>query len=218
MEVLVAQSCPTLFGEGSGHVRMRAGRGEAAGKGRCELTPATSSDHSLQAFHLLWVPPPFSRSLVPMGPPTFESVEEEWVTPWLPGGYDLSRVGPRGGVGDLSKVAQRVGGRTGRTSPRPPGPPQASHSHHLSPQGPYLTKLVRELQHTPPWQALGSGHSGGWRSWGTGPQTVAQLECGVTSWAGRDGCGGAAAAVASSGSLCAPLPADFGSRSSHDFQ
>ena len=37
--MLVTQSCPTLFGEGLGHVRMGASRGDAAGKGRCELTP-----------------------------------------------------------------------------------------------------------------------------------------------------------------------------------
>lgn len=41
----LAQAHPAGFvlciqsGEGSGHVRMGAGRGEAAGEGRCELTP-----------------------------------------------------------------------------------------------------------------------------------------------------------------------------------
>lgn len=43
-----------------------ASRGEAAGKGRCDLTPPLPpSGHGLQAFRLLSVPSPFSRSLVP---------------------------------------------------------------------------------------------------------------------------------------------------------
>ena len=80
-------------------------------------------------------------------------------------------------MGDLSKVTQRAGGRTG-THTRPPGPPQASHSQHLSPQGPYLTKLVRSysiLLLDRHWEA-GTQEAGGagaqvlkrWHSWSVG--------------------------------------------------
>ena len=80
---------------------------------------------------------------------------------------------------DLSKVTQKVGGRTG-THTRPPGPPQEPHSQHLSPQGPQPTRLVRGL-----WQIFLLD-----RHWGGGTQEAsragAQAPQGWPCWGGGD--------------------------------
>lgn len=46
---------------GQGNLRWGAAGGEAAGRGRCELTASLPLGSGLQAFHLLSALPPFSR-------------------------------------------------------------------------------------------------------------------------------------------------------------
>lgn len=53
---------------GQGNLRWGATGGEAAGRGRCELTASLPLGSGLQAFHLLSALPPFSRvSALPPG-------------------------------------------------------------------------------------------------------------------------------------------------------
>ena len=146
-------------------------------KGGVSWYPATFWGHSLQAFHLLCVPPPFSRSLVPTG------ASHLWVCGGGVGGPLISW-----GLRPLQRWAQGWGGWSVQGYSEGRWQDWDSHQASWAPAGatfpapespsPYFTRLVRELQHTPPWQVKGRGHPGGWQSWGTGPQRVAQLEWG----------------------------------------